>query len=107
MQSIEVPEEAYRLASDRISTSPRRAVYEMADDLARVAVNAAAPALRKQGAERERERVRAFIARVEFEVGCMRDYADAKPGVLGKLAGEMAEPLEIALDVLNQEAPDA
>lgn len=42
-----------------------------------------------------------FIEAIYFEAGCMRHYAEEKPGMLGKLAGEMVEPIEQAIDALN------
>lgn len=43
-----------------------------------------------------------FRGAVEFEVGCMEVYGAEKPGTLGKLAREMAEPLRAALDRLSE-----
>jgi hypothetical protein len=42
--------------------------------------------------------LRTLIERVEFEVGCMRTYEREKTGLPAKLAGEIAQPLEVALD---------
>jgi hypothetical protein len=48
--------------------------------------------------EKAEQKLSALQEAVDFEVGCMEHYAEEKGGMLGKLAGEMAEPLRAALD---------
>jgi len=57
-------------------------------------------------AAQELTRYSKFRGAVDFEVGCMEDYAAEKGGMLGKLAGEMAEPLRAALDAVTEEVTD-
>jgi hypothetical protein len=46
-----------------------------------------------------------LVEAVRFEVGCMRHYAEEKGGLLGKLADEMATPLEAALAAFDTTQP--
>lgn len=104
----ELPREAVRLARERmivlVQMVPDKPLYmALHEDTVAIALSEAAPAIRAQ----ERERVKKFIEKVEFEVGCMRHYAEGRRDTLGKLAREIAEPLEAALAELKQEQADA
>jgi hypothetical protein len=92
---VEVPKDAVRKAWAGLPGITHREVAE--------ALQAAAPAIRAQ----ERERVQNFIEKVEFEVGCMQHYAKGRRDTLGKLAREIAEPLETALAEIKEEPADA
>ncbi len=68
----DLPEEAMKAASDAIFRSPRKAVYEMADDLANAALKAAAPAIRHQRDEELRERLEQRARNAEGQASLSR-----------------------------------